>query len=66
MKALLSVSPVPLTNVYVNVSPESLSVLERVPTAVLVRIFSSKLDAEILRSVGAVLGAPGKDDKVTS
>ena len=55
MKLALSVSPVPLTNVYVCVSPASASVALNVPTAVPDAAFSATDVLLNVISVGAVL-----------
>ena len=52
-KLALSVSPVPLTNVYVNVSPASISVALKVATLVPDAAFSSTLAFDKARAVGA-------------
>ena len=53
VKLALSVEPVPLTNVYVCVSPASISVLLSVPTVVPEALFSATLLALSAISVGA-------------
>ena len=53
MKLALSVSPVPLTNEYVNVSPASASVPAKVPTEVPDAAFSATVLADKEIFVGA-------------
>ena len=55
VKLALSVEPVPLTNVYVKVSPASASVALKVPTVVPDAAFSATVFADNEIFVGAVL-----------
>ena len=49
----LSVLPTPVTNVYVNKSPVSRSVVDRFPTTLFAALFSSIVYADNCKSVGA-------------
>ena len=59
VKLPLSVAPVPLTSVYVCVSPVSASVVENVPTTVPIVSFSATLETDNAKTVGGLFGVAG-------